>query len=170
MLTPTIQSLASWAEPIEMLYACHGKVKRFCRQLQILPDYIAQYGCDQAVRNDVKQILTYFNQAAPLHHDDEEQDFFPALAKHVPAAQRDIDTLAQQHTQLHQSWYELADALEKLLAGAIVNVDKALIARFVEGYAQHIAIEEPLFELGRQHLSESELHAIGKVMSERRKV
>lgn len=34
------QTFASWAEPIDMLYACHSKVKSFCKQLQILPDYL----------------------------------------------------------------------------------------------------------------------------------
>ena len=43
------QKFASWNEPIEMLYTCHGKVKRFCRQLTILPDYLAKNGCNQAV-------------------------------------------------------------------------------------------------------------------------
>ena len=92
------QKFASWNEPIEMLYACHGKVKRFCRQLTILPDYLAKNGCNQAVKNDVQQILNYFNQSAPLHHDDEEKDFFPLLVKYVPEAQKDIDELERQHS------------------------------------------------------------------------
>lgn len=73
------QQFATWNEPIEMLYACHSKVKRFCRQLSILPDYLEKHGYTQAVLNDVEQILSYFNRAAPLHHDDEELDFFPQL-------------------------------------------------------------------------------------------
>ena len=28
----------TFAEPIEMLYACHGKVRRFCEQIDKLPD------------------------------------------------------------------------------------------------------------------------------------
>ena len=58
MLNLEPQSFASWEEPIEMLYACHSKVKRFCNQLRILPDYLTQNGINQAVKNDVKQILT----------------------------------------------------------------------------------------------------------------
>ena len=164
------QQFVTWDEPIEMLYACHGKVKQFCRQLQILPDYIEQNGCSQAVKNDVQQILNYFNQSAPLHHDDEEKDFFPALVKEVPKAQAEIDLLETQHQALHQNWDELSVELRKLLNDEISNVDRALIARFVKGYDEHIAIEEPLFELGRQHLAESELKSIGKIMAERRKV
>ena len=41
----------------------------------------------------LEQILTYFNRAAPLHHDDEESDFFPQLVKVAPQAQTSIDEL-----------------------------------------------------------------------------
>ncbi|STY63984.1 Uncharacterised protein [Mannheimia haemolytica] len=58
------QTFASWAEPIDMLYACHSKVKSFCKQLQILPDYLEKNGVNQAVKNDVQQILNYFNISA----------------------------------------------------------------------------------------------------------
>ncbi|MGX2948799.1 hemerythrin domain-containing protein [Frederiksenia canicola] len=170
MLNLSPQQFVTWDEPIEMLYACHGKVKNFCRQLQILPDYIEQNGCNEAVKNDVKQILNYFNQSAPLHHDDEEKDFFPALIKQVPTAQADVDLLEQQHVALHKNWDELSTQLVALLNGERANVDRELIKRFVSGYDSHIAIEEPLFELGREHLAESELQSIGKIMADRRKV
>lgn len=170
MLNLSPQQFVTWDEPIEMLYACHGKVKNFCRQLQILPDYIEQNGCNEAVKNDVKQILNYFNQSAPLHHDDEEKDFFPALIKQVPTAQADVDLLEQQHVALHKNWDELSMQLVALLNGERENVDRELIKRFVSGYDSHISIEEPLFELGREHLAESELQSIGKIMADRRKV
>lgn len=164
------QKFASWNEPIEMLYACHSKVKRFCRQLTILPDYLAKNGCNQAVKNDVQQILNYFNQSAPLHHDDEEKDFFPLLVKYVPEAQKDIDELERQHVTLHDNWSKLSEQLQALLKDERENIDVALINHFVSGYDKHIALEEPLFELGKQHLSESELRQIGDIMSARRRV
>ena len=164
------QKFASWNEPIEMLYACHGKVKRFCRQLTILPDYLAKNGCNQAVKNDVQQILNYFNQSAPLHHDDEEKDFFPLLVKYVPEAQKNIDELERQHVTLHDNWAKLSEQLQALLKDERENIDVALINHFVSSYDKHIALEEPLFELGKQHLSESELREIGDIMSARRRV
>ena len=164
------QKFASWNEPIEMLYAWHSKVKRFCRQLTILPDYLAKNGCNQAVKNDVQQILNYFNQSAPLHHDDEEKDFFPLLVKYVPEAQKDIDELERQHVTLHDNWAKLSEQLQALLNGERENVDMALINNVVSGYDKHIALEEPLFKLGKQHLSESELREIGEIMSARRRV
>lgn len=168
MLKLEPQKFVTWDEPIDMLYACHGRVKQFCRQLQLLPDYIAQHGLNQAVKNDVQQILNYFNQAAPLHHDDEEKDFFPALAKKLPEVQTSIDELESQHEALHQNWSELKEKLEDLLAEKIENIDASLIKRFVAGYDLHISIEEPLFELGREHLVADELASMGKIMAQRR--
>ncbi|WP_373818932.1 hemerythrin domain-containing protein [Glaesserella sp.] len=170
MLNLDPKPFVSWDEPIEMLYACHSKVKNFCRQLQILPDYIEQHGCNQAVKNDVQQILNYFNLSAPLHHDDEEKDFFPALIELVPQAKADIDELERQHIDLHQNWDILSAQLNALLSGEIANVERDLIQRFVAGYDQHIAIEEPLFELGREHLAHETLQSMGKIMADRRKV
>lgn len=170
MLNLEPQKFVTWDEPIEMLYACHGKVKSFCRQLQLLPDYLEKNGVNQAVKNDVQQILNYFNQSAPLHHDDEEKDFFPALIKQRPEAQTDVDLLEAQHIELHRNWDELSAQLVALLNGDIQQIDRELIQRFVAGYDQHIAIEEPLFELGREHLSQEELNSIGQIMADRRRV
>lgn len=164
------QQFATWAEPIEMLYACHSKVKRFCKQLQILPAYLAENGVNQAVKNDVQQILNYFNRSAPLHHEDEEQDFFPILVSKKPEAQTAIDELEKQHQTLHHNWALLAQALEDLLAGKQDKIDETLIQQFIAGYDVHIAIEEPLFEMGRECLDSETLSEMGKIMAARRKL
>lgn len=164
------QQFATWNEPIEMLYACHSKVKRFCRQLSILPDYLEKHGYTQAVLNDVEQILSYFNRAAPLHHDDEELDFFPQLVKVAPQAQSAIDELEQQHKNLHKNWNALSAQLEELISEQRQNIDEHLIERFVQGYERHITLEEPLFEMGREFLADDVLSEMGKNMSIRRQV
>ncbi|HHF3789315.1 TPA: hemerythrin domain-containing protein [Haemophilus influenzae] len=164
------QQFATWNEPIEMLYACHSKVKRFCRQLSILPDYLEKHGYTQAVLNDVEQILSYFNRAAPLHHDDEELDFFPQLVKVAPQTQSTIDELEQQHKNLHKNWNALSAQLEELISEQRQNIDEHLIERFVQGYERHITLEEPLFEMGREFLADDVLSEMGKNMSIRRQV
>lgn len=169
MLNLQPQQFTSWDTPIEMLYACHSKVKMFCRQLKILPRYLSEGGNVEAIKKDVQQILNYFNLAAPLHHDDEEKDFFPTLLKYYPQAQNNIQQLEQQHQVLHQNWARLSTQLTALLDGQIENVENELINQFILGYDNHIVIEEPLFELGKQHIPQTELSAIGKIMANRRK-
>ena len=152
------QQFATWNEPIDMLYACHSKVKRFCKQLTILPGYLEKNGVNQAVLNDVKTILQYFNHAAPLHHDDEEKDFFPALIEKAPQAKESVD----------ENWAKLSEQLEELIVEKRTDVDERLITLFVASYDRHIALEEPLFELGKQYLSAEQLTAMGKIMFARR--
>lgn len=158
----------TWDEPIDMLFACHGKVKRFCAQLTMLPDYVAQNGVNQAAQEAIRQIQTYFNQAAPLHHEDEEQDFFPALLQYAPQAQSDIDELRRQHEILHTNWANVRAHLDALLSGSLKAADSRLMAQFKEGYDKHIAIEEPLFDLGRECIPVAQRRAIGQVMAARR--
>ena len=65
MLNLGTQKAATWDEPIDMLYACHGKVKSFCGQLQMLPDYLAEHGCNDAVRQADTHLFQSGRAAAP---------------------------------------------------------------------------------------------------------
>ena len=71
---------------------------------------------------------------------------------------------------MHQSWDALAIQLRELLEDKRNSVDEALIKRFISGYDLHIPLEEPLFELGKEYLSQEKLAEIGQVMAERRKI
>ncbi|WII92874.1 hemerythrin domain-containing protein [Kingella negevensis] len=168
MLNLNNQTTATWDEPIDMLYACHGKVKCFCGQLKMLPEYLAENDVNTPAREAIKQICTYFNQAAPLHHEDEEQNFFPTLLQYAPQAQSDIDELNRQHQILHDNWTTLRTQLEALLNGERNDLDLTVLQQFVHGYDVHTAIEEPLFDLGRQAIPQAERQAIGKIMAARR--
>ncbi len=158
----------TWEQPIDMLYACHGRVKKFCHQLSILPDYLAKNGVNQAVKRDVAQILNYFNIAAPLHHQDEELDFFPLLAQLAPETQSGIDELENQHINLHQNWDRLSIQLVELINEQRQTVDLPLIENFIQGYEMHIPLEETLFALGKEIIPENQLMQIGKNMRKRR--
>ena len=65
-----------------------------------------------------------------------------------------------------QHW--LSEQLEELIAEKRTDVDERLITLFVASYDRHIALEEPLFELGKQYLSAEQLTAMGKIMFARR--
>ena len=167
LITPQTAA-PSWDEPIEMLLACHGKVKKFCHQLTLLPDYLTHNGLDQSALTTIHQILTYFNKAAPLHHEDEELDFFPALLRFTPHAKDSVDELLRQHQSLHSAWEALRRQLNSIMAGETLILSNSLVHMFVAGYERHMALEEPLFELGREDIPEEQLKEIGRVMAERR--
>ncbi len=76
-ITPIGQALApSFDHPIEMLEACHDKVRHFTHQLAQLPAHLDQFGITDATIQTIHGILRYFDVAAPLHHADEEQNLF----------------------------------------------------------------------------------------------
>lgn len=160
------QPSASFAEPIEMLYACHGKVKRFCDQINRLPDYLAKHGYNDTVRQAIQQIRHYFNTAAPLHHEDEEHDFFPLLMRYAPETQSTILFLESQHQSLHDLWIAVSDSFAAIEANSPYQPE--VLSAFTTAYEEHIVKEEPLFEIGQQSIPEVELTAIGKIMAARR--
>lgn len=163
------QASITWDEPIEMLYACHGKIQRFCAQLEKLPNYVQQNGLDEMLVRNIQQILTYFQVAAPLHHHDEEDDFFPLLLRYAPQAQATLDALESQHFVLTENWQKLSAQLNQLLAHERENVDEDCITQFVQSYASHMVLEEPMFELGKQVIPPESLREIGQIMAQRRR-
>lgn len=159
----------TFEEPIDMLYACHDKVRRFCNQVKILPGYMAENGCNDVVLQVMRQISQYFNVAAPLHHEDEEENFFPLLLQYAPQAQESIDELLRQHESLHTNWSAVAAEFDRLEADADYRLNEEVLKCFTAGYDVHLGIEEPLFEMGKTFIPKEKLTEIGKVMAARRR-
>lgn len=159
----------TFAEPIDMLYACHGKVRRFCEQIKMLPDYIADNGCTDVVLQAVRQISQYFNVAAPLHHEDEEENFFPLLLQYAPQAQEPVNELLRQHESLHANWAAVSVEFARLENDRVYELNREVLDRFVAGYDVHLGIEEPLFDMGKAAIPQEKLAEIGKIMAERRR-
>lgn len=167
-MNPFETQSVTFAEPIEMLYACHGKVRRFCGQIAMLSGYIAENGCNQLVLQTIRQISRYFNVAAPLNHEDEEENFFPLLLQYAPQAREGVDELLRQHIGLYDNWAAVSAEFAKLEADNAYIPDAEAFKRFVEGYDVHLAIEEPLFDMGKTFIPEEKLTEIGKIMAARR--
>ena len=153
LITPQTAA-PSWDEPIEMLLACHGKVRKFCHQLTLLPDYLTHNGLDQSALTSI--------------HEDEELDFFPTLLRFTPHAKDSVDELLRQHQSLHSGWEALRRQLNSIMAGETLILSNSLVHMFVAGYERHMALEEPLFEQGREDIPEEQLKEIGRIMAERR--
>lgn len=103
-----------------------------------------------------------------MYHQDEKDDFFPALLAKAPQVRSEIEELEAQHILLNQNWDNLSRQLKELVQEKHTHIDAELILQFIAGYDAHIVIEEPPFELGKQYLSPEQLNAIGKIMFARR--
>lgn len=159
-------SSPSFEDPIAMLLACHGKIRLFCAELSLLPEHLALYGWDDVAVSSAKRICQYFNQAAPLHHLDEEADLFPAYRPLAP--QQDIaliEQLCAHHLDMEQTWQRLNTQLSQ----HITPVSSNDIQLFTSLYQQHMSVEEPLFSRIQAVLQADVLHALGMNMAQRRK-
>lgn len=70
---------AGYEAPFEMLDACHERVGRMLRLLHKLRAHLQASGWDAQAAEAARDVLRYFNEAAPRHHEDEERHVFPAV-------------------------------------------------------------------------------------------
>ncbi len=146
-MRPPLQVIAPHIDdPVELLLACHEKVRKFSQLAVRLRDHLAKsvppVQPDQQAREAAQSILRYFNVAAPLHHDDEEQDLFPALrALALPSLNGVMNALQAEHQSLARLWQALQPWLRDIAEGrahpAPIEVDE-----FARAYPAHAQRED----------------------------
>ena len=130
--------------PFEMLDACHERVERMLRLLGRLRAHTKTHGADAQARDAARDVMRYFDQAGPHHHEDEERHVFPALlAQRDPAVVAVVIRLKHDHQEMAVMWAQVRASLSAL-------------AEAGEGWAGFSAEEEQRFDaydaLYRRHL------------------
>lgn len=106
---------AGFEAPFEMLAACHERVERMLRLLGKLREHVLTHGADEQARQAARDIMRYFDQAGPKHHEDEELHVFPALlAQRDPAVVAVVIRLKQDHRDMADQWVGVRAALDRL--------------------------------------------------------
>jgi len=165
---------AGFDAPYEMLVACHERVQRSLDLLGRLVDHISDQGHDAQTRPAAADVLRYFDIAAPLHHQDEEQHVFPLLlAQGDGPLQTTVLRLQTDHRQMEALWAEVRQALLRWTEPGCeeeIGADtRAAIARFRGIYAGHIEAEEGLvFPAAHAAMDTATLQAMGAEMQVRR--
>jgi hemerythrin-like domain-containing protein len=162
-------------QPFDMLEACHDRVRRSLDLLARLIVHVDQHGHDAQSRSAARDVLRYFDLAAPHHHEDEERHVFPRLMASgddtlVQAAQR----LRVDHERMSQGWSELRPVLAVWSEeGATSPADVPMRAQaqaFQALYAAHLPIEEGLvFPAARSRCDPAAIDAMGREMQQRRR-
>jgi hemerythrin-like domain-containing protein len=159
--------------PLEMLDACHDRIRRQCSTLLRLKGHVAATGVDEPARTAARGVLRYFDTAGRDHHQDEEQDLFPALIESMagsdPVCIRElIDRLTNDHRELERSWRNVRAWLVAIEAGKPASAPSE-IDSFVEMYEQHAKLEEQeLLPMAARLLGDEDLDRIGRSMRLRR--
>jgi hemerythrin-like domain-containing protein len=173
MISFTSETAPSFDHPLEMLHACHGKILHQCETLQKMAGHLADKGCDQQVRQAAQDILRYFDSAGQFHHQDEEEDVFPALrlaaGSDQPKLHNLLGRLLSEHIVMLGAWNALRPVLLQLADGANVLLPETLVGDFIGSYSKHIAVEErDLLPMAARLLGPQQTAMIGKRMAQRR--
>lgn len=172
-----LQPGSSYTQPFDLLGACHERVQRSLDLLERLLAHVQEEGCDAAARSACADVLRYFEQAAPLHHQDEELHVFPALEAGGDARLREAcNTLREQHREMAAVWQQLRLALHELAAlpdgppeARLLQDLTPAVARFVALHDAHLRTEDRLvFPAAAAVLAEEAQAVMGREMASRR--
>ena len=154
------------------LKACHERIRSECERLRQLVEHVRQHGCDDQARETATSVIRYFDTAARMHHEDEEEDLLPRMMAAATMSRgssltRMVADIATEHRDMDRSWTELRAALQEVLANQ--PIDYLQVDRFIKLYRAHIAMEESnVYPLAEMLLTHRDLEDIGTSMAQRR--
>lgn len=157
-----------------MLGACHDRVERVLGLLERLAAHLRDHGADTPARQAALDVMRYFDQAAPAHHEDEERHVFPVIARgpdlELAAL---VERLQAEHRELTRQWAALRLDLQRVSEGVPgALLDPAATQRwqvFAALNRRHVSDEEKLaYPAVRPRLDDVQLRMMGEAMARRR--
>jgi hemerythrin-like domain-containing protein len=159
---------AGFDEPFAMLHACHERALRSLSLLERLMAHVAKHGADAQARDATRDVMRYFDIAAPQHHEDEERHVLPLLRAQAEGAL--ADRLVADHEAMTAAWCALRPALLATEQGGDTPAMQDA-PRFIALCREHIALEESAaFARAQSALDASQQSAMGREMAQRRGV
>lgn len=160
-------------EPFEMLTACHERVGRMLNTLERLRKHLRENGNDAQAQQAARDVMRYFDVAAPQHHRDEELHVFPVLLGLIKEGMADlVSRLQQDHMQMESQWVMVRSLLEEVECGmrrSFNEADDKVLDAYIELYAGHTQLEEgTAFPLAIAGIDADRLQAMSRDMASRR--
>lgn len=162
-------------EPLDLLSACHGRIRERLDTLERLPRHLEWRGSDSHAQTAARRVIDYFDRAAPHHHADEEADLFPMLlaARGRPGWDEELPALLarleREHPMLEKGWDSLRDGLAAVAEGRDAVLEDA--AEWIAAFREHLTLEEDhVLPLAERVLTDRELETLGHTMAARRGV
>lgn len=165
----------TFEQPFEMMQACHERVHRMLALLGRLREHLAAHGADEQAQQAARDVLRYFDQAAPQHHRDEELHVFPPLlAQGEPATVALVKQLQHDHEMMETRWQPARQVLQGISTGELQRLDDRqarTLDDFAGLYGGHIDAEESVaYPASRALLGEEAQREMGREMAARRGV
>ena len=161
-------------QPMAVLKHCHGRIRKQLATLEKLLAHLPEHGADEQARQAASAILKYFDKAAHLHHDDEEQDLLPmllAVAQGEDAAtlQALVPVILQEHKDMDAMWQDLHEQLTAIADGSGKQLPASIVRRFVQCYLGHMEREEGIVApMALRLFAPGQMARLGAAMRRRR--
>lgn len=168
---------AGFEAPFDMLDACHERVERTLRLLGNLREHVKTQGADAQACDAARDVMRYFDQAGPLHHQDEELHVFPPLlAQRDPAVLAVVIQLKRDHRDMGALWVQVRAALTSLVEAGdgwpgFSTEDEQHFDVYDALYRRHLVDENGVvYPAARSVIRDEALSAMGADMMARRGV
>lgn len=160
--------------PIEVLAHCHSRIRKQLATLRKLVAYLPSHGADVDAQQAAHAVLRYFNDAAQLHHEDEEDNLLPQLeatASGDDAAQLQamLPGLLEDHRKMANLWQVLDRQLSTIAIGQSAHLSETDVTQFAELYEAHMQGEESVIApMAKRLFSAGQMQQLGDAMRARR--
>lgn len=167
-------SAPGFDQPLAVLKHCHDRIRKQLATLEKLLPHLQKNGADAEAQKAVLAVLKYFQNAAPLHHDDEEIDLLPELQRTASGADADLlqatlPKILQQHQQMADQWRRLEAQLSAIADGSSAVLNSDDVAQFQALYQEHMQIEETqIAPMAMRLFHPGQMHKLGQAMQARR--
>lgn len=161
-------------QPVAVLKHCHGRIRKQLATMEKLLAHLPEHGADEQARQAATAVLKYFDKAAHLHHEDEEQDLLPmllAVAKGDDAAtlQALAPMILQEHKDMDAMWQDLHEQLAGIADGSGTQLSASIVRRFVQSYHGHMEREEGIVApMALRLFGPDQMARLGRAMRQRR--
>ena len=167
-------SAPGFDQPIAVLKHCHGRIRKQLATLERLLSHLPEHGADEQARQAAAAVLKYFEKAAHLHHEDEEQNLIPmlrAVAQGEDAAtlQALVPVILQDHKDMDAIWQDLHEQLTSIADGSSTQLSSSTVQRFAQRYTAHMEREEStVAPMALRLFSSEQMRQLGEAMQRRR--
>jgi pyridoxamine 5'-phosphate oxidase len=164
----------SFDQPVAVLKHCHNRIRKQLDTLEKLLEHLPVHGADEAARQAAAAVLKYFEKAAHLHHEDEEQDLIPmltAVAQGEDAAtlQALAPVILQDHKDMDAMWQDLHEQLTGIVEGSSAQLSQSMVRRFTQRYRSHMEREEgTMAPMALRLFDAGQMAQLGAAMQRRR--
>lgn len=158
-------------EPLDYIFADHF------RQRSIIAALRRFVAAGKATRVEADMVVAYLERDLPLHHEDEDEDLFPAVRRRA-LPEDDLGgvlaRLREDHRQTQPMVEMIAASLSASPARDTIRIDSStreVMLAYAAGEHRHLAIENGIvLAIARIRLTRNDLKTISRAMKARRGV